>query len=157
MENLGARSKLIHSAKLCSQFSSSTDLFYPPGKCLRQGNEVAVPISTKEDTEVVKAARAHTSSEQLLSADGKRLVENCALTFLSQRHQTELALFPQGKGVEEAWPLLAHTVVSVGLKQTLRSILSSSSTLVLSSSLKVSPNFVLETRRHTVLVTFLLL
>lgn len=85
MEMLGRRTKPVHSAKLCSQFSSSTDLFYPRGKCLRQGNEVAVLISTEEDTEVMKAARAHTSSEQLLSPDGKRLVENCALTFLSQR------------------------------------------------------------------------
>lgn len=60
-------------------------MFYPHGKCLRQGNEVAVPMSTKEDTEVMKAARAHTSSEQLLCPDRKRLVGNCALTFLSQR------------------------------------------------------------------------
>lgn len=55
---LGRHTKLVDSAKLCAQFSSGTNGFYPRGRSMRQGNEVAILISTKEDTEakVMKAA-----------------------------------------------------------------------------------------------------
>lgn len=55
---LGRHTKLVDSAKLCAQFSSGTNVVYPRGRSMSQGNEVAIPISTKEDTEakVMKAA-----------------------------------------------------------------------------------------------------